>query len=383
MKRIVHLTFDMSIGGAERVIYNLVRGTNRSLYDVSVLCLSVPIGDFGIQLVSQGIAVTGFDRKPGLDLHLVAQIRRFIVGRRVDVLHCHQYTPYIYGLLASILTRTKVLYTEHGRFYPDCRKLKRALANPLLSRLTDEITAISEATRRALIEYENFPPARIKVIYNGVPAVPGERQKESGLASSLDIPEHAFVMGSVARLDSIKNQAMAIRALQHVLRENPKAYLLLVGDGPERESLERLARNLQLSSQVRITGYRNDAERFYRIMDLFLLTSFSEGTAMTLLEAMAAGLPCIVTDVGGNPEIVVAGQTGYVVASDDDAALAEKILLLGRDGELRQRVGIAGRERFLRLFTVEKMVQEYESLYDALAGPRRVQGQSSHGMVHY
>lgn len=378
--RVVQLTFDMSIGGAERVIYNLVRGMNRSQFDVSVLCLDAPIGEFGAQLENEGIAVTQFSRKPGLDLGLVAQIRRHIVDRQVDVLHCHQYTPYIYGLFASILTRTSVLYTEHGRFHPDRRRFKRIMANPMLGWLTAQITAISEATRRALIEYENFPAERIRVIYNGVPKVSGDRRRESELASSLDIPECAFVMGSVARLDSIKNQAMAIRALGHVLRENPQAYLLLVGDGPERESLEQLTRQLQLSPRVRITGYQKDTERFYRMMDLFLLTSYSEGTAMTLLEAMASSLPCVVTDVGGNPEIVEAGKTGFVVASDDDAALGEKISLLCRNGEMRQRFGIAGRERFLKLFTAEKMVQHYESLYEALAGPNPAPGQSFRGM---
>ena len=363
MKRIVHLTFDMSIGGAERVIYNLVQATNRSEYDVSLLCLNQPIGAFGMELQKQGIAVRAFARKPGLDLGLVSKIRRFQISEHVDVLHCHQYTPYIYGILASAFTGTKVLYTEHGRFYPDRRKLKRFLANPLLARMTRKITAISKATRGALVEYENFPAHRIQVVYNGVPALNGTPKIDPDLRSSLAIPHDAFVMGSVARLDSIKNHAMMIRALRRVQKTSKETYLLLVGDGPERSRLEQLAVDLQVSSYVRITGFQNDAGRYYSVMDLFLLTSFSEGTAMTLLEAMAAGLPCIVTDVGGNPEIIENNETGYAIPSDDDIALTDKILRFLDNSALREQMGNAGRSRFQKLFTVDKMVQEYESLY--------------------
>ncbi|GAF79083.1 unnamed protein product, partial [marine sediment metagenome] len=139
-----------------------------------------------------------------------------------------------------------------------------------------------------------------------------------------------------------------------------------VGDGPEREKLESVASELEVSSKVRFTGFREDPHLFYKIMDIFLLTSFSEGTAMTLLEAMASGLPCIVTDVGGNPEIVIKGETGFVIPSNDEKALAEKICTLLSNTKLKKEMGKAGRRRFEENFTVEKMVKAYEALYDEL-----------------
>ena len=367
LKKVVHVTFDMRIGGAEQVIYNLIEHTDKSKYDVSILCLDQPIGPFGKQLKEKGYQINALKREPGFDLSLITQIRRYIMHHNVDVLHCHQYTPYVYGVLGSVFTRTKVIFTEHGRFYPDRRKFKRILVNPLLNLLTDHVTAISSATRNALIEFENFPGNKIRVIYNGIDDSRYILHQDPNLKKSLGINDYACVLGTVARLDSIKNQAMMIKALKIILKHYPDTVLIIVGDGPERENLEKLTSQLELSSNVIFTGFREDAHLFYKIMDIFLLTSFSEGTAMTLLEAMASGVPCIVTDVGGNIEIVKDNETGFIIPSDDREALADKIILLLNNDELRKEMGRGSRLRFEANFTVDKMVKAYEAMYDGAA----------------
>lgn len=363
-KKIAHITFDMCIGGAEQVIRNLLENTNSSKYDVSILCLEKQIGPFGMELVDSGCTVIPFGREPGLDFRLIKKIRKYLLEKRIDIIHCHQYTPYIYGLFASVGTKIKVVFTEHGRFHPDRKKFKRVLINPVLSFFTDHIIAISVATGKALVTYENFPKKKIEIIYNGIGDARFLLSPLVSLKKSLGIPDGAFVLGTVARLDSIKNQELMIRALKMILKTCPDIYLVLIGDGPERESLEALSFELQLDSHIIFTGFKQDTHHYYKILDVFLLTSFSEGTAMTLLEAMASSVPCIVTNVGGNPEIVIDGETGCVIADDDEKALVQSIRILHEDRNLLFKMGKAGRKRFEEHFTVEKMVQSYEALYN-------------------
>jgi len=366
MIKIAHITFDMRIGGAERVIYNLVENTDRSKFDVSVLCLDQPVGPFGLRLKEKGYQISTLGRKPGFDLSLIRKVRDCIVSNKIDILHCHQYTPYVYGLMGSAFTKKKIVFTEHGRFYPDKRKFKRTLVNPVLSRYTDRIIAISEATKDALVKFENISKDRIGVVYNGIEDGNRVPEKKENLRRSFGIGENGFVMGTAARLDSIKNHPMMIKGLKRIQQDSPETYLFIVGDGPERAGLETLVTELGLSSRVIFTGFREDTSFFYRMMDVFLLTSFSEGTAMTLLEAMAAGLPCIATGVGGNLEIVKEGETGFIIPSGDEKALTEKINLLIRDKKLREELGQACRKRFEENFTVKKMVKEYEKIYEEI-----------------
>ncbi len=363
--RVAHVTFDMRIGGAEQVIRTLAEHTDPGRYEVSIVCLDQALGPFGAALRNQGFRVSSFGRRPGFDLGLVPQLHSHIVQHQIEVLHCHQYTPYVYGLLGSLGTSARVILTEHGRFHPDPRKLKRVLLNPLFSTMTDGITAISRATRKALIEIENFPARRIGVVYNGIDdtryGLPPDRQ----LRQSLGIPEGSRLLGTVARMDANKNQRMMIKALNRVHASHPDTFLVIVGDGPEKELLEKLAVSLGVGSQVIFTGFREDTHRFYALMDIFLLTSFTEGTAMTLLEAMASGLPCVATDVGGNAEIVTDGETGLLVESDNDALLAEALRRLLDDESVMRLMGAAGRKRFEERFGVNRMVEAYELLYDS------------------
>ena len=359
----------MRIAGAEQVIRQLVRHTDRKRFDVSVLCLESTMGPFGTELQKAGFEVTCLGRTPGFDVSLVGKVRKHIVQHGIDIVHCHQYTPYVYGVLGALATGCKVVFTEHGRMHPDRAKLKRVFVNPLLNMATDRITAISLATRRALVEYEKFPAKDIKVIYNGIEDMSGDFSSGSAEdgKKKLGIDQHAAVVGTVARLDRIKNHQMMMRAVQKVISTFPDTVLLLVGDGPERPVLEDLVSELELEPSVIITGFLDHAAWTYRTMDVFLLTSFTEGTSMSLLEAISNGLPCVVTDVGGNPEVVKAGENGILIQSNDVDDLAEKICLLLSDPGLKKRFGENARKIFETGFTIGKMIESYERVYDELS----------------
>jgi glycosyltransferase involved in cell wall biosynthesis len=168
--KILHLTFDMHIGGTEQVIKNLIEGSNDKQFQMSIFCIEEPIGPFGQMLQEKGISIDSTQRREGFDIKLIKTIRRHLKKHRIDVLHCHQYTPWVYGTLAALGIKTRIIFTEHGRFYPDRTSWKRKIINPLLTLFTDKITAISKATKQALVDFEYIPENKIEVIYNVIHA---------------------------------------------------------------------------------------------------------------------------------------------------------------------------------------------------------------------
>ncbi len=363
---VMHLTFDMGIGGAEQVIRQLVTSESELGVSSSILCIDAPLGAMGVALRKAGHEVSALGRRPGLDWSLVREIRQRLRRARIDILHCHQYTPWVYGFLAAQALPVRVVFTEHGRFYPDQRHLKRWLPNIAMSRLSDRITAISAATAEALARYEFIPRAAIEVVYNGIrplevdPADLALARRELGLA-----PE-TRVIGTVARLDPIKNHRLLIDAFAAVAAGRDDLALLIVGDGPEREALRAQADRLGVGQRVLLPGFRDDPAPLFGLMDVYVLPSLSEGTSMTLLEAMSMALPCVVTDVGGNPEIVQDGVSGRVVPSDDRGALAAALAELLDDRPMATAMGDAGRQRFDAHFDLGRMVAAYRTLYRSL-----------------
>ncbi len=364
--KILHLTFDMAIGGTEQVIRQLVENTDMDKFDVSILCIDNKIGDIGQQLLKQGIKIISLNRQPGFDTHLIKEIRQIIRLEQVNVLHCHQYSPYVYGVLAAFMTQVKVIFTEHGRFYPDSSSWKRRLINPLLAHITNQITSISKATKQALIDFEFLPADKIKIIYNGIANLSNQKYDQQAIKKELGISSDELVLGTISRLDPIKNHKMLFSAFKEINDKIPETRLLIIGDGPLRQELEQQCRELEIIEKVIFTGFKVKPQQFLKCMDIFLLPSFSEGTSMTLLEAMSFSKPCIVTNVGGNPEIVIDGKTGLVTANDDKNALIKACLQLLKSRHLQYQYGKAGKERFLDKFIVQKMVDQFQFLYQDL-----------------
>ena len=375
--KVMQLVLSLVIGGTERLIYDIVRRGNHHGVSSVVCCLD-ELGAFGEELRQEGYPVYALKRTPGIDWGLIRKLNAIIAKEQVAVIHAHQYTPYFYGVLTTVFRKftfcqnvPKLIFTEHGRFYPDRRKLKRVIANPILSLFTDEIVTISESTKLSLITYENFPPRRIRVIYNGVELAPFLQASDPAATKhALHLSPDFQVIGIVARLDPIKNHALLLRAFAQVLEQQPATYLLIIGAGAEEVRLKELARSLALLDKTVFLGARRDIPELLHICDVFALSSFSEGTSVTLIEAMGAGVPIVATRVGGNPEVVEEGECGYLVRSDNAQEMATMLLKLLGDQALRQRLGKAGRQRAATLFSLDKMVTAYTELYFKLAGGR-------------
>lgn len=361
--KILHVTYDMRIGGTEQVIKNLIQGSDKSIFEMSILCIESPLGPFANELLEQGINISALSRQPGFDTKLITQIRHYIKENKIDIVHCHQYTPYIYGLFGSFFTNAKVIFTEHGRFYPDSSSWKRKLLNPLLNIFTAATTAISAATKQALSEFENIPTNKIQIVYNGIFGLKDDKDKTKLLSKELAFSEQVPCIGTIARLDPIKNHSMMLKAFKKALDTGLTCKLLLVGDGEEMPNIVKLVAALKLEKHVVLTGYEPKPQNHLALMDIYLLPSLSEGTSMTLLEAMSMGKPCIVTHAGGNPEIVLDEITGLVTPNDDENAYAAAIVRLINDVQLQHKFGKAGKERFNQEFSIPNMAIAYKAIY--------------------
>jgi glycosyltransferase involved in cell wall biosynthesis len=214
---------------------------------------------------------------------------------------------------------------------------------------------------------EGFPSSRVGVIHNGID--PG-RQPDEGermrARKTLGFGADAFLVGSVARLDPVKDLKTLIAAYARLHTHPGHAALVLVGDGEERAALEACARDLGVAGGVHFVGYRADIRHLLAAFDVYVNSSVSEGVSLTILEAMATGLPVVATRVGGTPEVVLHGNTGLLVEPRDPAALATAIDELGRDRDRGRALGAAGRVRVDTFFTIDRMVSDYARVYTRL-----------------
>lgn len=361
--KVLHVTFDMRIGGTEQVIKNLIESSDHEQFDMSILCIESPLGPFADDLIAKGVTITALSRNPGFDYRLLKQIRNHIKQHHIDMLHCHQYTPWVYGALAALGTGAKVIFTEHGRFYPDSTTWKRRLINPLLHKITASTTAISQATKEALVTYEYIPAKDIKVIYNGISPLKVDQQQVEQLRKELGIGENTLCLGTIARLDPIKNHTMMLRAFRQVLDSGIDARLLIVGDGEMRKSITDMITELNLERHVIMTGYQAKPQNHLALMDIYLLSSLSEGTSMTLLEAMSLGKPCVVTDAGGNSEIVINKVNGLVTPNDNADHFSSAVIALTTNHGLLKNMGANSFIRYRDNFSSSSMAIIFGNLY--------------------
>lgn len=372
-RRVMQLVLSLSPGGTERLVIEICRHLASKVESV-VCCLDEP-GEWAGEVSQLNIPVIALSREPGFHPSLARRLARVLAEHKIDVVHCHHYSPYVYGLLATVLRpEVRLVFTEHGRLASGAPSWKRRLVNPLLSLRPGRVCAVSNDLKQFMVA-EGFPERRVEVVYNGID--PGERPRPGQCAAAreaLGIPKDAFVVGTVGRLDPVKNLSALVRAHAEVNGRHPHAHLVVVGGGPERASLEEEARRLGIFEAVTFTGQRADVRFLMPGFDVYVNSSNYEGVSLTILEAMAARLPVVATAVGGNPEVVIDHETGLLVQAK---AIADAVLALAADPRRRQTMGEAGRWRVKRYFSIDRMVEQYADAYQ-VSGGRMPLGLATH-----
>jgi len=362
----------MQVAGAEVLVRELIRRAGPRILP-SIFCLDA-IGKMGEEMQAEGIDIIHFNRRPGLDWGVARRMATAMRQRELDIVHAHQYTPFYYSAIAKLLCRKKpkLILTEHGRHYPDVVSRKRRWANKLiLARTADAVTACCEFSANGLAVNDGFDRRRIEIIENGIevdrygPPSGGRKPSVSDLGhGGLRPPARGGVILHVARHHPVKDQATLLRGFALAAPDLPGVTLQMAGDGPLRGDLENLTRELGVADRVQFLGIRSDIPDLMRSADVFALTSLSEAASLTLLEAMATGLPAVVTDVGGNGEIVRHEQEGLLFPRSDAAGCAVAFKRLFADPAFAERLGDAGRERARERYRLENTVNQYLRLFD-------------------
>lgn len=363
---ITHVVENLARGGLERVVIDLALAQREAGHRCRVVCL-FERGALADELSAHGIEVDVCGkRRTGVDPAALLRARRLLRRQRGGVLHTHNATAHYHAVLAAAgLGFARVVNTRHGMGDIDPRSRRERLYR-IAMRATDHVVAVCAAARERLAGSGVRPREALLSIPNGIHVdrfAPADADARARLASMLDLPRASRMVGTVGRLHRAKDQASLIRAFARLLADVPDAALVLVGDGALRGELEQLARSEGVAHRVRLLGDRGDVAELLRGLELFALPSLTEGYSVALLEACAAGLPIVATDVGGNCEIVRHGVNGLLVPARDIDALAAAMSRVLGDAALADAMARAGRAWVLAEGSLQRMRERYAALY--------------------
>lgn len=308
-------------------------------------------------------------KQEGKDFMVWFRLWRLLRQLKPDLVHTCNLAA-MEAVIPAMLAGIKVtLHAEHGRdsYDPDGTKFKYRLLRRFLAPFVDVFIPVSQELAVWLTKIINIPPEKIRCIINGVSIPEPSRALKRHFSIKKNFaPPEAFVIGTVGRMWPIKDHITLVHAFARLCQLAPQRTLrlVIVGDGPQRQSVEQLITQLNLKNQIKITGWRDDVHELLQEFDLFVLSSLAEGTPLTILEAMAVGLPVVATAVGGVPDVVIEQQTGQLAPPNNPDALASAMLVYLSDPTLAACHGAAGRERVLQYFSMNQMVEAYRILFE-------------------
>ena len=367
--RVLHVVHSLQVGGLEQGVVNVIRGAPPHQHH-TVVCMTTdgPLRD----RLPAGTAVHMLGKRPGHDLAMLWRLGRLLRQLRPDVVHSRNWGTFDSVFVARLARVPIVVHGEHGREISDTegRNRRRNRMRRLCAPLVDRFVTVSESLRHWLVDDVHIPARRVVTIRNGVDVARFAGIDRAAARSLLDLPPNAPVIGTVGRLDPVKNQAGLIRAVTRLRTTHPDAMLVIAGDGAYRAELERLIDTVAPGGNIRLLGERRDIPNVLAALDVFALPSVAEGMSNTILEAMAAGLPVVATAVGGSPELVADGVNGSLVPAGDEPALTAALSRYCSDAALRGAHGDASRRCAAADFGLRRMQDAYSALYDTLVRER-------------
>jgi glycosyltransferase involved in cell wall biosynthesis len=368
--RVLQLLVSTALGGGPEHVWQVIRGLPRE--EFQPLVAAPRDGPLFRRFQEQGVAVMAMPLNR-LRPQALAGVVRLIRERRVDVVHSHGKGAGLYGRCAARWTGVPAVHTFHGIHYDEYPRWVIPLYLTLerrLSRLTRAVINVSRSQEAEGLALGLFPAERSHVIVNGVDgaAVRALVARRGVSKADLGLDPRTPVIGTVARFDPVKAIGTLLEALAQVRRRRVPAHLVLAGGGGEERELRARAHEAGLGGAVTFLGPTKDAVRVLSALDLFVSGSRKEGLPLTILEAMACGLPVVATRVPGNSDTVVDGVTGLLAAPGSAADLGDKVVALLGDLDRRRAMGEAGRRRVDEEFSLARMVDGVAGVYRAVVG---------------
>lgn len=378
MITIAYVIGSLRIGGSERQIVELVKGLDKARYRLSICCMTEH-GPLAAEVEALGVPVQVFDLyliygkfnplSYILLLRNTWRLVRYFRRLKPNIVHAYLYTAYLFGVVCARLAGVPVTIASRRSlgYFKDEKPWKQWMEN-LVNRWTDVVLVNAQAVKKDVLARERIDPRKIELIYNGVDVA--SFAAEGDIAQTrreLGLEPQALVIGMVANLIHYKGHKEIIEAARRVKDRFPGVRFVFVGrDGGMLDTLKTQVAQCGVEKEILFLGSRQDIPALLRVFDIQVLASYEEGFSNVILEGMAAGKPIVATDVGGNGEAIVDGETGILVKPRDPAGLAEAIVRLLGDADLRQRMGKAGRARVQQFFSCERLIADMDSLYASI-----------------
>ena len=387
--RVLRVIARLNMGGPALHVAYLSAGLKERGYDTTLVAGSLAVGEESMAAVAEQLGVPIVtvpelhrEISPVRDLRAVYHLAGLIRELRPQILHTHTAKAGTIGRLAAMLAGNAappiVVHTFHGHvlrgyFGPVRSNLFRLLERFLATRTT-ALVAVSPEVRDDLVALGIAPPEKFTVVRLGIELDERVAATVDGVETRrlLGIAPDRFVVGWIGRMTGVKRTDDVLLAVRRLRDRGVDALLCMVGDGPDRESVERRAHQLGIVRDSLFLGYQEDVAQFYAAFDALILPSANEGTPVSAIEALAGGRPVVATDVGGVPDVVRDGVDGFLVEPGDVDAMADRLARLAADADLRRRMGEAGAESVRERYAVERLLDDVDRLYRSLLDDTQV-----------
>jgi len=361
MKKIIFVNYSLDMGGAETLILDICRGLDPKKFEPMVCCL-VGNGILQGEFEKSGIPVHVIGKRSGIDLSLSFRFMKLFKKLKIDIVNTHGSANWLFAGIAAKMCGIPLIHTEHTKPYFNLKKWMKI--EKVMSIVTNQIITVGAKVARFMIDEEGISEKKIKVIYNGIRTELYELNIDvAKKRAEIGVGEKDIVIGVVARLFPNKDHKMLFHAFKKVAYHIPLAKLVLVGDGPLKSDLIATAEELDITNKVIFLGNRRDIPELLQTFNVFALSSILEGLPIVLLEAMAAELPIVATNVDGNPELVINGETGYIVPPREPDLFADALIKLLSNSCEAKEMGLRGKERVRKHFSYPSMMKDYNEIY--------------------
>jgi glycosyltransferase involved in cell wall biosynthesis len=386
--KVLRVIARLNVGGPALHVAYLTSGLAERGYDTTLVAGTIARGEESMAFVADAhnvhietLSELHREISPIRDLRAIVRLAQLIRRERPTILHTHTAKAGAVGRIAALLARGArppiVVHTFHGHvlrgYFGRIATFGFRTLERWLARTTTALVAVSPEVRDDLVALHVAPAAKFTIVRLGIDLgrrVDNDDAQRRETRRQMGLREDAYVVGWVGRMTAVKRTDFVVRTLAKLVADGVDAYVVLVGDGPDRDGLERYAHELGVIKRCLFLGYQEDVARFYDAIDVLVLPSINEGTPVSVIESLAASRPAVATRVGGVPDVVRDGVDGLLVDTDDVDALADRLAELAHDAPRRTAMGEAGRARVLERYAVDRLVDDIDRLYRELLAAR-------------